>query len=398
MPELLPMTKIILRRGHAKPFWFGHPWVYSDAIASVEGEVEPGAVVEVRDHEGRYIGRGLVNPRSQIRVRLLTRRDEPVDAALIARRIAAARDLRRRLGLPGPDTDAYRLVNSEGDGLPGLTVDVYGDALAVQLSAYGMWQRAAVILDALEAALAPRTIFEVSPGGCAAGEGFTVAPRVVRGEARETVTCREHGLTLEVAPLAGQKTGLFLDQRENRRRLGELCSGQTVLDCYTYAGGFGLAALKGGATAVTAVDVSPRALERARRNAELNRLGSLTTIEADVFRYLETARPHSFDVCVVDPPKFARARKDLEPALKGYRRLNALALGVVADGGLLMTCSCSQHVGESDFERMLAGAAQDARRRVQVLELRSMGADHPLPPAFPEGRYLKCMLVRVSDE
>jgi 23S rRNA (cytosine1962-C5)-methyltransferase len=392
------MTKITLRRGHAKPIWFGHPWVYSEAIASIEGEVEPGAVVEVRDHEARYIGRGFINPRSQIRVRLLTRRDEPVDGALLARRIEAAVALRRRLGFPSAETDVFRVVNSEGDGLPGLTVDAYGDALAVQLSALGMWQREAVLLDALEATLKPRTIYEVTPGGFAAVEGFAVAPRVVRGAERETVTCHEHGLTLEVAPLSGQKTGLFLDQRDNRRRFGELCRGARVLDCYTYAGGFGLLALKGGAAAVTAVDVSPRALERAQHNAALNQLGPIETVEADVFRFLEGARPRAYDACVVDPPKFARARKDLAPALKGYRRLNALALGTVADGGLLMTCSCSQHVGESDFERMLAGAAQDARRRVQVLEVRSMGADHPLPPGFPEGRYLKCLLVRVSDE
>jgi 23S rRNA (cytosine1962-C5)-methyltransferase len=392
------MTRVILRRGHAKPLWFGHPWVYSDAIATVEGDVAPGDVVDVHDHEGRFIGRGLVNPRSQIRVRLVTRRDEPVDDALIRRRLEEAMALRRGLGLPNAETDTYRLVNSEGDGLPGLTVDVYGDAVAVQLSAFGMWQREAAILEALTAALAPRTIYEVSPGGFASVEGFAVAPRVVRGVERETVTCHEHGLTLEVAPLAAQKTGMFLDQRDNRRRVGELCRGARVLDCYTYAGGFALAALRGGATAVTAVDVSPRALERARRNAALNGLGPIETVEADVFRFLEGARPRGYEVCVVDPPKFARARKDLAAALKGYRRLNALALATVAPGGLLVTCSCSQHVSESDFERMLAGAAQDARRHVQVLEVRSMAADHPLPPAFPEGRYLKCLLVHVTDD
>jgi 23S rRNA (cytosine1962-C5)-methyltransferase len=390
------MTRIVLRRGHAKPLWFGHPWVYSEAIATVEGEAEPGAIVEVHDSERRLIGRGLFNPRSQIRVRLLSRRDEPVDGTFIRRRIESAVALRRRLGFPGAETDAYRVVNSEGDSLSGLTVDAYGDALSVQYGALGMWQRSGEILDALEAVLSPRTIFEVSAGGFAKVEGFAVAPRVVRGEERETVTCREHGIVQEVEPLTGQKTGLFLDQRDSRRRFGELARDASVLDCYTYAGGFALAALKGGARSVTAVDVSPRALERARRNAELGSLGPLEIVEDDVFRFLEAARPRAYGLVVVDPPKFARARKDREAALKGYRRLNTLAMGAVAEGGLLLSCSCSQLVSDSDFERVLAGASQDSGRRVQVLETRSMGADHPLPPAFPEGRYLKCLLVLVE--
>jgi len=198
-----------------------------------------------------------------------------------------------------------------------------------------------------------------------------------------------------VEPLHGQKTGMFLDQRENRRRVGELSRGARVLDVYAYAGGFALSALKGGAASAVCVDASARALERIRAHAERNGLGPLEAHEADAFRFLEQQTPRSFDLVVLDPPKFARAKKDLEPALKGYERLNALALNACAPDALLATCSCSQNVDGETFERVIAGAAQQAGRRVQVLEVASQGADHPLPPAFPEGRYLKFVLCRV---
>jgi len=215
----------------------------------------------------------------------------------------------------------------------------------------------------------------------------------VRGEAG-VVRCRENGVELEVDPLHGQKTGYFVDQRENRRRVRELARGARVLDVYTYAGGFALAALKGGAQSAVCVDSSAKALERARRHAELNGV-ALDAVENDAFRYLETATPRSFDLVILDPPKFARAKKDLDAAMKGYQRLNALGLNACADGALLVTCSCSQLVGEELFERALAGAARDAGRRVQVLESRSQAPDHPVPPAFPEGRYLKALFCRV---
>jgi 23S rRNA (cytosine1962-C5)-methyltransferase len=386
----------MLKAGRAKPVWHGHPWIYSEAIARTEGEPGPGAVVDVVDQSARLIGRGFFNPRSQIRVRMMTRRDEPVDDGLLAKRIASARGLRRRLGLPNEETTAYRLVNSEGDGLTGLVVDVYGDAACVQFTALGLKQREEAIYAAIERELAPKTIFETSPGGFAQLEGFDAQPRVVRGEPRERVVCRENGIELEIEPLAGQKTGYFLDQRENRRRIGQLARGARVLDCYTYAGGFALAALRGGAESARAVDISPRALERAQAHAERNGLRGLETIEADVFRHLETETPRSYDLVIVDPPKFARARKDLDAAIKGYRRLNALAMQACKDGALLATCSCSQLVSETDFERMLSAAAIDARRNLQLLESAAMGADHPLLPGFPEGRYLKFVLCRVD--
>jgi len=390
------MITLTIKRGRAKPLWYGHPWVYSQAVEGERDDYEPGDVVEVRDSEGRYIGRGFANPRSKIRVRIVTRRDETVDAALLRARVAEAVALRAKLGLPSAETSCYRLINSEGDGLPGVVVDVYGDAVCVQFTALGMKRLAQELFDALEAELHPKTIYQASAGGFAALEGFSAEPCVVRGESRSSVPCVENGVKLEIEPLSGQKTGAFLDQRENRARIGSLARGAKVLDCYCYVGGFALAAARGGAASVTGVDVSARALEKARAHAELNGVGPFELVEADVFRYLEGARARSYDLVLVDPPKFARAQKDLEAALKGYRRLNALALATCKEGALYATSSCSQLVDMAEFERMLAGAAQDAGRRVTVLHGASQGPDHPVPPGFPEGRYLKFVLCRVS--
>ena len=391
--------KVFLKRGRANPVWRGHPWVYSGAIEREQGAHEAGDIVDVCDTDGRYIGRGFSNNRSQIRVRLLTRKDELIDAAFLRRRVEEARGLRTRLGLPSTLTDAYRLINSEGDALPGLVVDMYRDVAAVQFTALGMKRIEEWVYDALVAVLKPRLVVEVSAGRFAETEGFGSATRVVRGPevapSDLLVACRENGIELEVEPLHGQKTGLFLDQRENRRRVGELSKGARVLDVYTYAGGFALNALRGGAAHATCVDSSARAIARATRHAEINRLGPLEAVEADAFRFLEQAKPRSYDIVVIDPPKFARAKKDLEPAIKGYERLNALAMNACAADALLATCSCSQLVDGETFERIISAAAQQSGRRVQLLDLASQGPDHPVPPAFSEGRYLKFALCRV---
>jgi 23S rRNA (cytosine1962-C5)-methyltransferase len=387
---------VTLKRGRAKPLWFGHPWVFSEAVERVAGELAPGDEVRVLDHDGRFIGRGFANPRSQLRVRLAATTDRDLDEAWLAERLAAARDLRARLGLPSADTDCYRLVNSEGDWLPGLIVDVFADAVAVQLGSYAMKRREAAIYDALAALLAPRTIYEIAPGGVARIEGFAASSRVVRGEPRPRVPCRENGLRLEVEPLSGQKTGWFLDQRENRAFVGRLARGARVLDLYCYAGGFALHAARGGAAGVVAVDVSARALERARENFARNGLPAPELVESDVFTWLEQAPAAAFDLVVCDPPKFARARKDVEPALKGYRRLNALALQTCAPGGFLCTASCSQLVGAEELERVLAAAAKDAHRRLTVAQLAFQAPDHVIPVGFAEGRYLKFLVCRVE--
>lgn len=415
--------RVFLKRGRANPVWRGHPWVYSGAVEETKGSFEPGDVVEVCDVEQRLIGAGFVNPRSQIVVRMLTRgplelaagslgapeagvaehapsAGDPV-SALIEGRIGAALALRRRLGLPSEATNAYRLVNSEGDGLPGLVVDMYGQVAAVQFTALGMKRQEAAVYRALERLAQPglSAIVEVAAGSFSNLEGFAATTRVVWGDAellRGGVACRENEVELRVDLEQGQKTGLFLDQRDNRLRLARYARGADLLDVYCYVGGFSLAALRHGARSATCVDSSQRALERARAHAAQNGLTQLETVEADAFRYLEGVTPYRFDVVVVDPPKFARAQRDLAAALKGYQRLNALALNAVRRGGLLATCSCSQLVDSESFERMVAAAAQDAGRRVTIVELSSQGPDHPVPPGFTEGRYLKFMLLGVD--
>jgi 23S rRNA (cytosine1962-C5)-methyltransferase len=388
---------VVVKRGRAKPLWFGHPWVYSEAIAKASSTHTEADEVRVVDDEDRFIGRGFYSPRSQIRVRIASRRDESLDEAWLAARLGAARDLRVRLGLPSEETTAYRLVNSEGDFLPGLIVDVYGDAAVVQFTTAAMKRREATIFDALTTLLSPRTIYEASPGGFAQIEGFVATPRVVRGESRARVPCREQGIALEIEPLGGQKTGWFLDQRDNRAGVGRLARGARVLDLYCYAGGFALQAARGGARSVVGVDTSARALERARAHFESNGLGDVELVESDVFRWLEQAPAQGWDLVVCDPPKFARARKDLPAALKGYRRLNALAMAACAPGGILCTASCSQLVDEAELERVVAGAALDAHRRVQLLSVAYQAPDHVVPVAFPEGRYLKFLVCRVTD-
>jgi 23S rRNA (cytosine1962-C5)-methyltransferase len=390
-------ARVLLRQGRARPLWFGHPWVYANALERVEGDAAPGDVVSLHDHDGKLIGRGLYNPRSQIPVRLLTRRDEPVDAAFFRARLAAARALRGRLGLPAASrTTAYRLVNSEGDDLPGLVIDVYGDAAVVQITTLGMAQRRALIFDAIEAELGPQTIFEVAAQSYAELEGFSATSRVARGTSRASVPCLEDGVRLEVEPLGGQKTGMFLDQRENRIRVGQLAGPRLrVLDCYAYAGGFSIQAARAGAAEVTAVDSSARAVGRIESHAAANGV-QVNAVESDVFRFLETATPRAYDLVVIDPPKFARARKDLEAARKGYERLNGLALNALAPGGILVTCSCSQNVDAVEFERIVAAGSKLAGRPVRILESRGAAPDHPLPAGFTEGQYLKVVFAFAS--
>ncbi len=441
------LPRVVLRRGRANPVWRGHPWVYSGAVERIEDAVssEPGELAEVLDTDGRLIGCGFLNPRSQIAVRMLTR--GPLETALspailpggleerssdelaaihdrpgglwasregllqtlIEDRLRSALRRRARVGLPSPDTTAFRLVNSEGDGLPGLIVDIYGDTAAVQFSAMGMKRCQDAVVTALRKLspggdapagphLALAAIAEVGAGSFSQVEGFASQTRILWGAADRLrgLACRENGIELRVDLEQTQKTGLFLDQRQNRARLGQLCRGAQVLDMYSHVGGFALNALRHGAAAATCVDASARALQRAAEHAAHNGLGPLTTVESDAFRFLEAQTPQQFDVVVLDPPKFARSQRDLPAALKGYQRLNTLGLNAVRPGGLVASCSCSQLVDEQSFERMLAAAAHDAGRRINVLEIASQGPDHPLPPAFPEGRYLKFYLLAVD--
>lgn len=388
------MARVILKRGRAKPLWFGHPWVFAQAIQKVEGEAQAGDVVEVYDHRQAFVGRGTINPGSAITVRLLSRElMENIDARWVAARLRSALALRKRLLLPGADTDCFRLINSEGDQMAGLVVDVYGKALAVQFTSRGMQRMSGWIFDGLRELLSPQVIAAVQPGSFAKREKIEGKPELVQGKSGE-VRVREHGLVYGVDLLGGQKTGLYLDQRENHALVGRLARDARVVDLYAYHGGFALNAVRGGAAEVTAVDGSARAVQQIRDNARQNRL-ELQAVEADAFRYLETLAPKSVDLMVIDPPKFARGRKDLPAALKGYRKLHRRAMAGVSAGGLLCSAICAQLVGLEEMVRIIAQAATEEGREARLLHTGGPGGDHPRPPAFAEGDYLKFVICEL---
>jgi 23S rRNA (cytosine1962-C5)-methyltransferase len=398
--------RIVLKKGRAKPLWQGHPWVYRQAIAQHEGDVGPGAVVDLVAHDGAFIGRGFVNLESSIAVRLLTLGErEVIDQAFFARRLVRARRLRDALRLPSVETNCYRLVNGEGDLLPGLIVDIYGDTVAVQFNVRGLSERAEMVIAALDELLRPAQIIRVARSSSARAEGPD-SGAVIKGSGQPLV-CKEYGVLFQVNCASGQKTGLFLDQRENRAWVARHCRGQRVLDLYCYQGGFGLSAAMGGAAEVLGVDASERAITAARENLALNleggsgnglleHQGRVRFETADAFQFLAADDSARYDLVVVDPPKFAQARKDLPSALKGYTKLFASALRVLRDDGLLCAAVCTQLISPQDLRRSLASAATAAGSTLRLVQQRGAGPDHPTLPAFPEGDYLQFLVCAVS--
>ena len=394
--------RVQLRRGKARPLWAGHPWIYAGAIGRIEGDPEPGALVAVDDAAGRRIGWGHLGGSEVLRVRMLVRdAQRPDEAAVVHRRIARAAALRRLLDLPSEATNVFRVVYSEGDGLPGLVVDRLGDGVVVQLGTPAMARLEGTIVDAVRTVLSPRWIVVQVPE--MAAELEHMMPRVaIEGadpDGPGVVQVREWGLVYRVDPLGGQKTGLYADHRLNRRRVAELARGRRVLDAYCYGAAFALnAAVHGGARHVVAVDSSPRAVELARAHATLNG-ANIEVVCEDTVRLLRRMGPdRPFDLVVLDPPRLARTRASVPDAIKKYRKINELAIRSLSDGGLLVTASCSGHVTEPIFLRMLVEAALEAGRGLQVLAVTSQGPDHPVPAAAPEGRYLVCVFARVHDD
>ena len=395
------MATVVLRRGRAKPLWAGHPWVLLSSILRVEGDPRDGDAVEVRDSDSRFIGRGLWNSRSLLRVRVLTlREDAPPFAAIVAGRVRAAVALRALAGVPA-ETDAYRVVHAEGDGLPGVVADRYGDFVVVQLSVLGMEPLLDALADALVNALGSRGVWLRGGARHAGEEGVAAGDRLLRGEAPpETAWVRENGVWLGVDLRSGAKTGHFADQRENRARFAALCGGRRVLDAFSATGGFGLAALvRGGASSVVAVDASAPALERLRENAERNGVAAkVSAAKEDGFLALRRmeGQGERFGAVSLDPPRMAAQRTRTEGALRAHRELHLRALLLLEEGGVLATSSCSGAVDDDAFEGTLRDAARTAKRTVQVLYRGGQGPDHPWSVVAPEGRYLKFLLARVS--
>ncbi len=395
------MGIVRVRRGRAKPLWAGHPWVYAASIESVEGDPADGDEVAVHDAEGRFLARGLWNSRSLLRVRVLTlREDAPPLAALVEERVREAVALREAAGVPRA-SELHRVVHGEGDGLPGVVVDRCGEFLVVQISVLGMERALDALAAALDGALAPRGILLRGGARHAADEGVALETRVLRGEEPpDTVWAREGGVTFGVDLRGGAKTGHFSDQRGNREAFAALCGGRRVLDAFAGTGGFGLHALiSGGAASVVALEGSGSATERLRANAARNGVADRVVAErGDVFR--ELRRLHEagerFGAVSVDPPRMAEKRGALEGALKGYGEIHFRALSMLEDGGVLCASSCTGVMEEEAWEGTIREAARRARRRVQVLRRGGQGPDHPWSVVAPEGRYLKCLLARVT--
>jgi 23S rRNA (cytosine1962-C5)-methyltransferase len=391
-------ARVVLQPRRARPFYGRHPWVYAGAVARVEGEPADGDEVDLVSHAGTFVARGLYNGRSKIRVRLYSWDAEvPLDRAFFRDRLDAAIRLRRLLGLDAPG-GACRLVFSEGDGLSGCTVDRYDRWLVLQFTSLALARRRGLLAELLAELVGPAGIYLRTERGIGKLEGLELQDGPLWGETPAgPVRVEEDGVAFRVNVAEGQKTGFYLDQRDNRRAVAPLAAGRRVLDAFCYTGGFGLHAARAGAAEVVGIDQSEPALALAGENARLNGLDNLTFLRGDVFARLEAlvGAGERFGLVVLDPPKFARARHAVEEALRGYRRLQTLALRLLAPDGFLVTCCCSGLITVDMLEDLLAQLAAEEKRDVQILQRRGPSPDHPVSVSCLESHYLKCLITRV---
>lgn len=395
------MRTLFVAKGRGAATRRRHPWLFSGSVAREEG-ASPDGIVEARDASGAFLARGFASPTSPIVARFWTFEDRDVDSRLARERVESALALRVRV-VP-PETDGYRVVNAEGDFLPGLVVDRFGDVLVVQSSTEGTDRARPLWLPALVDAFPASVIVQKNDLASRAGEGLTVGDELLLGNAVPgRAAFLERGLSFVAEVASGQKTGFFLDQRENRDLVRSLARGRSLLNLFSYSGAFGVAALAGGATRVTHVDVSGAALDLARENHVRNGQpvtgpeSRVETREADVFGDLRArvAAGERWDIVVTDPPAFAKRKADVDKACRGYKDINRLAFQLLAPGGLLLACSCSGRISPDLFQKVIFAAALDARRPARLLERRGAGPDHPVSIDCPEGDYLKAFLLSV---
>jgi 23S rRNA (cytosine1962-C5)-methyltransferase len=387
---------VTLKRGEERRLALGHPWVFSNQIDRLEGDRSPGATARIFDAGGSLVGMGYHNPHSLIACRILARHEADIDHIDFFRdRLQSALELRRAL-YPGLAT--YRLVHGEGDFLSGLVVDRYGDYLSLQLLSAGMDRRRLLITEALTELLQPAGIIARNDVAVRSLEGLPEGVEILAGEIPPLVETEEHGLRIAVDLAGGQKTGHFLDQKENHLLLDGLCRGREVLDCFCYSGSWGLHAARFGAARVTCLDISERAVGLVGKNVEVNGFQQVMEgREVDVFQQLRDYKSEGrrFDVIVMDPPAFVKSRKALAEAEKGYLTINRRALELLRPGGHLVTCSCSFHLGREPFHDILVKAAQLARRPVRFVQWGRQAPDHPVLLSVPETEYLKCAVLQV---
>jgi 23S rRNA (cytosine1962-C5)-methyltransferase len=395
------LPRVVLKPRRARPFYGRHPWVFAGAVQAVDGTPADGDVVDLVSHGGNFVARGIYNSRSKIRVRLYSwSADIPLDRDFFRARLEAALRLRGPiLGFDRPGR-ACRLVFSEGDGLSGLTVDRYDRWLVVQFTSLGMALRREMLVELLAELVRPEGIQLRTERGIGQLEGIELHDAPIWGEVPASpVEIDEGGLRFLVNLAEGQKTGFYMDQRDNRRAVAVLASGRRVLDAFCYTGGFGLHAARAGAVEVVAVDSSEPALALARANAQVNGLADrMIFVSADVFDELDArvSAGERLGMVVLDPPKFARRQSAVEEALRGYRRLQTLALRLLEPDGILVTCCCSGLITLSMLEDLLAQLAEEETRDIQILERRGQAPDHPVSVTCLESNYLKCLISRVG--
>lgn len=384
---------IYLRRGREQRVLGGHPWVFRSDIEREDGAAD-GLPVRVLTSAGRFLAMAVYNPRSQISLRILSRRDEPIDGAFIRGRVRRALDYRRRFA----DLNSCRLIFAESDGLPAVIADKFGDVIVLQILCLGMERFKGDIVDALAQELSPRGIYERNDVPVRELEGLSQQTGLLFGEVPDRVEMQENGVRFLVDVKEGQKTGFFLDQKENRAAIAPFVSGMRVLDCFTHTGSFALHAAHYGAAEVTGVDISEHACACALENARLNGVEDRVRFEcANAFDFLrahQTAK-EQYDVVILDPPAFTKTRSAVEGALRGYKEINLRGMKLTRDGGFFVTCSCSQHVTPDLFRGMLLEAQKDARVQLRQIEWRTQGRDHPILLASPETQYLKCGIFQV---
>ena len=394
------MPTVLLKPGRDKSLLRRHPWIFSGAVQQVTGDPIPGGTVDLLSSKWQLLARASYSPSSQIRARVWTFEDEPIDKEFFRKRIRSAIDTRRTLNIDR-QSDASRLIYAESDGIPGLIVDRYGDVLVLQSLTAGseFWKETLADLLLEETGLS--TIYERSDADVRELEGLESKIGLLRGDLSSLMfSFTEHGLKFNINLRSGHKTGSYLDQRQNRLRVRELARDKDVLDCFCYTGGFTLNALAGGATSVLSIDSSADALALCRENIALNHLDASrqTSLEGDVFQLLRKFRDEnrSFDLIILDPPKFAPTAAQAERAARGYKDINLLAFKLLRRGGLLITFSCSGGVDAELFQKIVAGSALDAGVEAQIVEHLSQGPDHPVSLHFPEGAYHKGLICYKS--
>jgi 23S rRNA (cytosine1962-C5)-methyltransferase len=387
------MAEVYLKRGEENDVYAGHLWIYDNEVARINGEYMPGDIVDVLSLPGFFVGRGYINPRSKILVRILTQDKEPIDRAFLQKRLAAAFNLRKKLGLD----NSYRVVFGEADLLPALIVDKFADCLVIQTLALGIDRMKADIIEILKEEFNPRCIYERNDVPLREKEGLPQQTGVIFGESPGIVEIEENGVKLLVDIERGQKTGYFLDQRENRAAIEPFVKDAEVLDCFCHTGGFALHAAKFGAKSIEAVDISADALALAQKNAALNGFENIKYIEANVFDLLNEYQKskRAYDTIILDPPAFCKTKSALPGAYRGYKEINLRAMKLLKSGGFLITCSCSHFMTPELFLKMLNESAVDIKRQARIIEIRYQAKDHPIAVNADESLYLKCVILQV---